>query len=77
MSANPAPNDPNEGSASCLDNHDYVGARVLNNLKLPGAHVQGPQVCTLCKQELSTSPWFLFLLHAGSFLMAHVTQALH
>jgi hypothetical protein len=39
--------------------------------------VQGPQVCTLCKVELSTSPWFLFLLHAGSFLMAHVTQALH
>jgi hypothetical protein len=35
------------------------------------------QVCTLCKVELSTSPWSLFLLHAGSFFMAHVTQALH
>jgi hypothetical protein len=41
---------------------------IMNNLELPGAHVQGPQVCTRCDLESSTSPWLLFLsLACGKF----------
>jgi hypothetical protein len=48
----------NEVLLDALDNLETVRAQFLNNLRLPGAHVQGPQGCTLCKCQQAHGSFF-------------------